>query len=220
MQKLGVGALLHEVDLAWESLGELHKTAHGHLRITFPDDVVARTQYWDAVNLLGGVPIVDHPAPVHGAAVRERPRDMENLHTYADGDFFVAPKAAIDSLRGYPEIPLPILIDSLLTVQVCLVVNSMALGVVFWRCACIHVHLLMRWKELTFCIVCFLFPGECSWSSPEDLHAPRLHFPPISRARGNARAGCSNRWAEGDRHLYRKRHKDAGRGEAHGVQWW
>ena len=131
MQKLGVGALLNEVDLAWEELGDLRVTTHGHLKITFPDDVVVRTQYWDAVNLLGGVPIVDHPVPVHGATVRERPREMENLHTYADGDFFIASKAAIESLRGYPEIPLPILVDSLLTVQVCLVVNSMALDVVF-----------------------------------------------------------------------------------------
>lgn len=131
MQKLGVGALLNEVDLAWEELGDLRVTTHGHLKITFPDDVVARTQYWDAVNLLGGVPIVDHPVPVHGATVRERPREMENLHTYADGDFFIASKAAIESLRGYPEIPLPILVDSLLTVQVCLVVNSMAVDVVF-----------------------------------------------------------------------------------------
>lgn len=120
MQRLGVGALLHEVDIPWESLGELHTTAYGHLKITFPDDVVARTQYWDAVNLLGGVPIVEHPPLVPGAgARRDRPMDMENLHMYADGDFFIAPKTAIDSLRGYPEIPLPILVDSLLTVQVC-----------------------------------------------------------------------------------------------------
>jgi len=47
--------------LEWESLGELHRTSHGHLKITFPDDILVRTQYWDAVTMLGHGPIVRWP---------------------------------------------------------------------------------------------------------------------------------------------------------------
>jgi len=47
--------------LEWESLGELHRTSHGHLKITFPDDILVRTQYWDAVTMLGHGPIVQWP---------------------------------------------------------------------------------------------------------------------------------------------------------------
>merc|ERR1712166_477759 len=61
MQRLGVGQLLSEAGLEWESLGELHRTSHGHLKITFPDDILVRTQYWDAVTLLGQGPIVQWP---------------------------------------------------------------------------------------------------------------------------------------------------------------
>ena len=55
MQYLGVGQLLSDAGLEWEALGSLHRTSHGHLRITLPDDVLVRTQYWDAVTLLGQV---------------------------------------------------------------------------------------------------------------------------------------------------------------------
>ena len=41
---------------------------------------------------------------------------MPHLHTYADGDFFLAARAAIWRVRAYPEIPLPVLVDSYLTV--------------------------------------------------------------------------------------------------------
>ena len=41
---------------------------------------------------------------------------MPHLHTYADGDFFLAAREAIRRVRAYPEIPLPVLVDSYLTV--------------------------------------------------------------------------------------------------------
>jgi hypothetical protein len=49
MQHIAVGQHLSDLGLEWDALGELHRTVHGHLRITFPDDVAVRTQYWDAV---------------------------------------------------------------------------------------------------------------------------------------------------------------------------
>ena len=117
-----------------------------HLKITFPDDILVRTQYWDAVTLLGEGPTVEWPktgpdlqqhtpeqslqeqllsnpnahllVPVNltGATDAGVPTIMPELHTYADGDFFLATRAAVDQVRGYPEIPLPVLVDSYLTV--------------------------------------------------------------------------------------------------------
>ena len=144
MQRMGVGQLLSDAGLDWESMGELHRTSHGHLRITFPDDILVRTQYWDAVTLLGQGPIVQWPQGDGSAAVEEQslqerlsnnpnahllvplnstgktdaglPAEMPELHTYADGDFFLAPSLSVRQVRGYPEIPLPVLVDSYLTV--------------------------------------------------------------------------------------------------------
>mmetsp|Transcript_27109 Transcript_27109/g.66855 ORF Transcript_27109/g.66855 Transcript_27109/m.66855 type:complete len:119 (-) Transcript_27109:5-361(-) len=59
---------------------------------------------------------------------------MRDVHTYADGDFFLVPKSAVFELRGYAELALPILIDSLLTVA------AVALGLrqqIFMPPACI-----------------------------------------------------------------------------------
>ena len=144
MQRMGVGQLLSDAGLEWESMGELHRTSHGHLRITFPDDILVRTQYWDAVTLLGQGPIVQWPqdgvdAVGEEETLQERllnnpnahlqvplnstgktdagvPAEMPELHTYADGDFFLAPSLSVHQVRGYPEIPLPVLVDSYLTV--------------------------------------------------------------------------------------------------------
>ena len=144
MQRMGVGQLLSDAGLEWESMGELHRTSHGHLRITFPDDILVRTQYWDAVTLLGQGPIVQWPQGDASAALEEQslqerllnnpnahllvplnstgktdagvPAEMPELHTYADGDFFLAPSLSVRQVRGYPEIPLPVLVDSYLTV--------------------------------------------------------------------------------------------------------
>ena len=94
MEDLGVGHLLREVDLGWDSLGDLRRTSYGHLQITFPDDIMERTQYWDAVKILGGLPIIDHSKTDldqdPSGTKMTMPKLPKDVHTYADGDFFIA----------------------------------------------------------------------------------------------------------------------------------
>jgi hypothetical protein len=69
----------------------------------------------DAPPAAADAPARAPPPPPREAGV---PRWMTELHTYADGDFWLSSRAAVDAVRAYPELPLPVLVDSFLTVAV------------------------------------------------------------------------------------------------------
>ncbi|EKX40129.1 hypothetical protein GUITHDRAFT_113865 [Guillardia theta CCMP2712] len=106
MQRLAVGDLLSRVGLEWDALGELHRTTHGHLRITFPDDLLVRTQYWDAVTLLGDGPVVRYPP--------EGMEEEEEKEGYANQHLVIRTNQTGGRKRKF--FMMPVLVDSFLTV--------------------------------------------------------------------------------------------------------